>query len=537
MRYAIDRYSMGSEKEVDATFFDTQPFIPARRNRFYCPECGEIVYFRAKGGNKPSHFYHQEKDNRTPECDRRVDGRSQLSLSERIGLPVYLTTLVPGAFHISIGFPAIGQEMLQKAAAENYVVEISFGNQARSIKVDQINFISDEITLIPVDFIPSSGQNYTITISGKKAIYGLRRKWSNYADGFEPGGAIFSCGEFSSKKVRRGDSISTNRQYYVVTRTRLPYFDSVDQFSIDQMNIGRDTFFVYRIKISTSIENKQEFSRVSTYFKNHFGVWLLEYPPELVPVWPPVVQRNSCIPVTGQSEVLCAISSGNEVPNVYVYSEYGVSQKELGQDYNGIKTVKVSVGITPTILSVDRKYVGREVSFVSETISHTPFLYEIGYSGKGGVKPWDEVRKDELSSEFSFISNSKMDLYIGLSGKAFRHIPIRAERTLIPATKSLFELFVVVGSLIIKHIDYKAEVKPTRVDEGFVDRLYGLRKVQLVPIPRWVDSFVRRLKSTHNYDLFQAVVAIMENGMIPVAALPIIRTIELETKKENRLTH
>ena len=77
----------------------------------------------------------------------------------------------------------------------------------------------------------------------------------------------------------------------------------------------------------------------------------------------------------------------------------------------------------------------------------------------------------------------------------------------------------------------------TRVDEGFVDRLYGLRKVQLVPIPRWVDSFVRRLKSTHNYDLFQAVVAIMENGMIPVAALPIIRTIELETKKENRLTH
>ena len=94
MKYAIDRYAMGTEKEVDADDFDGQYFIPSRRNRFYCPECGEIVFFRAKGGSNPNHFFHQEKTDRTPECDKRVDGRSSLSLSERVGLPIYLTIVL-----------------------------------------------------------------------------------------------------------------------------------------------------------------------------------------------------------------------------------------------------------------------------------------------------------------------------------------------------------------------------------------------------------------------------------------------------------
>ena len=61
MKYAIDRYSIGAETEVSANDFDGQ-YIPARKNRFYCPECGELVYIR-NGQYNVSHFYHQEKTN------------------------------------------------------------------------------------------------------------------------------------------------------------------------------------------------------------------------------------------------------------------------------------------------------------------------------------------------------------------------------------------------------------------------------------------------------------------------------------------
>ena len=192
MRYAIDRYSVGVETEVEADDFDDQYYIPGRRNRFFCPECGEIVYFRAKGGTHPNQFYHQEKNESTPECDKRVDGRSELSLSQRVGLPLFLTGILSERYQLSIGFPALGTDMLQKAMIAGYTVEISSGNHSNTVRVNQATFIENATTLIPVNFIPSFGGNYVITITGERTVYGLQRKWSDYADGFGVAGAIFT---------------------------------------------------------------------------------------------------------------------------------------------------------------------------------------------------------------------------------------------------------------------------------------------------------------------------------------------------------
>lgn len=217
MRSAIDRYQIGTELEVDADDFDNQYYIPNRTNRFYCPECNEIVFFRAKGGNHPNQFYHQVKTDRAPECDKRVDGRSGLSLNERIGLPIFITGIISGKFQINIGFPALGTATLDNAAKYGCTVKIASLNANRTVKVDFTNFLADNTTLIPINFVPSYGKNYTISVTGSCA-YSLKKKWSDYADGFETGGAIFSYSETGGKKIRRGDSISTNKDYYAVVR-------------------------------------------------------------------------------------------------------------------------------------------------------------------------------------------------------------------------------------------------------------------------------------------------------------------------------
>ena len=69
-----------------------------------------------------------------------------------------------------------------------------------------------------------------------------------------------------------------------------------------------------------SVDNAREFTHISSYMKSSFGVWLLECPPELIPVWPPVVQQDYMIPVKNYSMVvlnlrliLSAISAINSV--------------------------------------------------------------------------------------------------------------------------------------------------------------------------------------------------------------------------------
>ena len=51
MRYAIDRLNAGFEMEVCADDFEGE-YSVRLSNRFFCPECGESVFWKSKGGRK-----------------------------------------------------------------------------------------------------------------------------------------------------------------------------------------------------------------------------------------------------------------------------------------------------------------------------------------------------------------------------------------------------------------------------------------------------------------------------------------------------
>ena len=228
---------------------------------------------------------------------------------------------------------------------------------------------------------------------------------------------------------------------------------------------------------------------------------------------------------------MCAISSGNALPNVYIYSEYGVSKKEITHDYNGVKTIDITTGKRPITLSVDRKYVGREVSFLSKHIPDSTYQYEYGIGNETDEVSASNLNEKTLSSEFSFFSNSKMELYAGTKGKMFRHIPIREHCTIIPAMMNTEELFLVVESAVIRCICARDDNKDSIEYEDFAQRFKKVGRSQMVPIPRWADHIIRSLKNTHNNDLFQAVITTVKNGQIPIGVLLILRAIELEKIK------
>ena len=524
MRYAIDRYTIGKEKEVNADDFDGHLYIPARRSRFYCPECSEIVYFRAKGGTKPNQFYHQEKTESAPECDRRVDGRSGLSLNERVGLPLYLAEIISGEYQLRIGFPALGKELLTKASSANYSVEVSFGSTSKTIKLDFINFTEDTISLFPLDFVPTNGRNYSITINGDKSIFGLRSKWSDHADGFGIGGAIFIDDGNGGKKIHRGDSITTHRNYYAVVKSKFPKYLDFKQELVGRLKVGTETYKVYRIQINVSLDDEYMFNSINNYLKSYFGVWLLECQPELIPIWPPVIQTDCLNPITNNTKTICAISSANNNPSVYVYSEYGVSEMSITKTVNGIKMVELSVGKSPITLSVDRKYVGREVTFRSVSVPKSSYSYDVSVRNLDGTILQNEVlNQKSFPSNLLVQTNGKMELYAGTKDKIYQHVPLRQKESLITTNSETSEIYLVIESAIIYHLQTHESITITKSVGDLTHRLEQNKVGEMVPIPRWAWSYISNLKRNRQLELYKLLIATISDGRIYVGILKVLR--------------
>ncbi|MCI5667596.1 MAG: hypothetical protein MR291_02350 [Oscillospiraceae bacterium] len=534
MKYAIDRYGIGTEIEVDADDFDNQYYIPQRRTRFYCPECNEIVFFRAKGGSHPNQFYHQEKTDRTPECDKRVDGRSNLTIIQRVGLPLFITQISNGNFQLNIGFPALGAKTLESATRFNCTVKISSYQQCRTVKVDQSNFLSDNTTLIPVDFIPLYGKNYSISVDGGTQIFDLQRKWSDYADGFESNGAIFSYSETGGKKIRRGDSISTNRYYYAVVKNDFLYHSNISQTAIGKAIINKTAFKIIKFKIDVSVDNKREFTLISSYMKLNFGVWLLECSSELIPVWPPVVQQDYMIPVKNDSNVICVVSSGNAEPSVFSYSGNAVYKKDVQTISKGIHTVELSLGSYPTILSVDRKYAGREVAFITQTLQHSGYSYGFSFINSAGEEnEFNKISRNVVAKGFILKSNSKFDLYLGTSEMVYKHFTVREPQTAITENQGISEISLIIGSTVYDCIKFTENAAFDADIDKFSQVIIASAKGQIIPIPVWVNHILQYLKKNQYEQLYQAIIRTMVNDMIHLETVRQLRLLELSLGMSN----
>lgn len=522
MKYAIDRYLTGVEKEVCADDFYGK-YIPRRSNRFYCPECGLQVYWVSKGGNQPNKFKHPPRTENSPECDKRVDGRSDLYLYERVGLPLHLTRISDSNFQLAISFPAIGSKMLANAASCNTKITIRANGNNRSVLVDTNNFFADSATLIPVNFIPADNSRFAIDVAPSSSYC---RKWSDYSEGFTSAGAIFSYDESGGKKIHRDDSITPGRQYYVVARQFSCPYSEVNFKTVGTLKLLNGNYQVYCMTVNVSLKNEQRYSQISNFFRFRFAVGLLETPPEIIPLWPPVIERDVLVP-TKDTRVFCAITSGNDEPTVYSYVGNQVLNVPVHTENNGEKHIYVSPSTFDTVLSVDRKYVGREIVFRAKEIAPSLGQYEYSFSdAEHAAIEITRMSWSTFAKGGSISSNAKMDLYIGSVDHNYLHIPLRDIETQLPTFQNLREIILqaengTIGSYRLS-IPNNENKKGVALDwEDICNQFYG----EYVHIPRWAYQVIETIRKNGSTKVAKKIMARAINGKLPIGIISALERI------------
>ena len=516
MQYAIDRFITGLEKEVSAADFDDQYYIPRRSERFFCPECGLQVSWVTSTDNRSSFFRHPNRTETSPECDKRVDGRSELYLYERVGLPLFLSRLPGNNFQLEISFPPLGSKWLENAAAKNAKVIIQGNGINRTISVNSINFYSDQMTLVPVNFLPKDNDRFRIDVTPSTAY---SRKWSDYAEGFTSEGAIFNYDETGGKKIHRDDSIVPGRQYYVVSRYFWCPYNEVASEIVGTLKMQNTTYQVYCMTVNVSLQNVQLFSAINNFLRYKFGVGLLETAPEIIPLWPPVIQQDVLVP-TKDSPIFCAISSGNNDPSVYSYIGSQVMNIPVHKSWNGEKHIFVKPSTVDTVLSVDRKYIGREIVFKVKELSPGNSKYDFSIrTQQGNVLLSGAISDGDLSAGGILTSTSKFDLYLGSLDHSFLRIPIRANETLLPAFSNLRLLFAAVdGGRIYAQIVSSA-LGVNQVNSVEIDGLFRQFRGEYIPVPRWVFVLLNDLRRKGMSSAAQKIVEHITNGKLPAGAI------------------
>ena len=305
-------------------------------------------------------------------------------------------------------------------------------------------------------------------------------------------GAIFTFDEAGGRKIHRGDSISTDKDYYVVAKSFHSPYGEIKSEQMGIVTLNGANYGVFRIKINVPIENETIFSKVNHFFHLHFSVWLLEKAPELVPLWPPVVEQTALVPIINRQFQFCAISSGNDIPSVFVYRSNRADSLTLSVEEPGINTAVIPLQAIETVLSVDRKYTGREAVFQKKIVNSGRSRYQFSIKTCND-DPLDinYLIQTDMLSALTFYSNAKVDIYIENRDKTVAYIPIRKPQTELTPNGNAVKIIISIEDGIL----YEYHVSLPQNEEGLNEEVL----LQLIsqcsvgvytPAPRWIYSLL-----------------------------------------------
>ncbi len=195
----------------------------------------------------------------------------------------------------------------------------------------------------------------------------------------------------------------------------------------------------------------------------------------------------------------------------------------IKREESGSYTVVFPVDSQEMLLSVDRKYAGREVSFQAKEIARSGFVYVSFLETKGDLIEWEDLTRQVLSAPFFLNVNARMELYIGYRDKIFRHVAVHERRVAVTEQRNSQEMYFVAEDGVFFHIGVKNKEEATNLQSLLtVDRVREGHGGEWVPLPYWVKYLLLECERMGQEELVREVGKRIVKGRISVGLLKVL---------------
>lgn len=278
MDYAYNTSKPGIQIKVQAS--DVSGY---HMGQYSCILCGEPVRYY-KGEIQKSHFRHERGSIIAQTCEfyaKNISEFSENELRRKIsGLPFYLKQ-IGDSFKLYLGFWPVDESTLTEEKRIGQKITIKSERKLQIEAIDLENVRANKIYRLPISWVYNSYKlNYKITGTPLSEIWGenISRISSN--------GSFFRIYDDYSRCISLNGVITTDTSYYFLSHNSITdqSFLKVEG-SYSLLTEGNKKWKIYKIRFT-------KITRESAKYARDRHVQLLEKPPEIIPLWPPTIQKN-----------------------------------------------------------------------------------------------------------------------------------------------------------------------------------------------------------------------------------------------------
>lgn len=500
MDYAIDRHENSHGVIVHAIEFSNL-YIPPSSDRFRCPVCREPLVLR-QGRVRAIHFAHRKKNEQTPLCEERVDSLAgDWFENNRKPLALFLQEKPGNNFNLAIGFPPLGNNLLDYLAKESCKLHIHYDSSTVTYSVNRQYFYSDKHTFLEVKELPADGSPLLISWNPAKSV--LNVKWGQSCSGFGNYSLAFNP-KNCFKQIREDSCFLLDYEYYIITKNG-SFTSDFNNFPLEEkglLHINNYNYRVIQFSIPSSlISDFEALQCARKLVRKHFNLELANPKLKVTPLWPPTVQKeNIFTPLFGERLFLSlgnSINSIEEVTSNYQCYEQETQLLVLLSNYRRETAIefsrlgeecRIQIGYKP----IENTIVPRQLLFIDK---------------KGKTINLNDIKHDQKIKQIKS-SNRCTILFIDTNWNVQSWIDITSPTTDCSIfLNKIREIWIGNNQSVVFRISIEHPSLSTNIE---------LLKGELIPVPPWLFTLYRKLD---DYTLKNKIKKALSCGYISRKAL------------------
>lgn len=531
MDKAKENYKIGEIRVVSASQIKAEygRSIPYGEKKFFCNNCGEYVTYVNRDKGK-TFFRHIKKTDETKECELRIGVQRQLSVYQKVGIPIYLKKDSNGNFSLYIGFYAIDKKVIEELKHEKASIKIygvkGNSNLIKNYFIDNLNFSSNITTLKQIHFI---SPKYRIQYSSLNAKISLRPKWGDEIEGINFNGALFKFGKNGGQKVKINEEITTNTDYFCISKdsSKFRYINDIDYKELGIISFVNATYKVYKIRLISSIYSNK---KLVEFFREFFKVSLVNKPAEIISIWPPIINNDKKIELFFNKNNLLLLKSTQANTKAFIHKMDHFSEINLSKIDDNKYIFKLSPLSIERAININDEY-NSEYILVSnhkdkiDTFNNEIILTDINENiiekGKYNELPLDRKLK--------IYSNSEVELIHYRKGIIFKIYKVKNKQNIIEDLKYDDKLIVKIGlrknTLISFEKLKEKNIKNSLNDLEIYNSLKGLNNL-FEPVDTYTRAILRYLKGYPK--TFNLVKSYIIKNKMPIGTKNILRQLNIK---------